>query len=65
MLNMGYQAIRTDRWKFIHYRDLEGMDELYDLQVDPYEMDNIIDAASSLPVLETLKAELSTFQPPR
>ena len=29
---MGYQAVRTERWKYIHYVDLDGMDELYDLR---------------------------------
>lgn len=40
---MGYRAIRTGHWKYIRYTDLEGMDELYDLKHDPYEMRNVID----------------------
>jgi arylsulfatase A-like enzyme len=40
--NMGYQAVRTKRWKYIHYLELEGADELYDLQEDPWELDNRI-----------------------
>jgi N-acetylglucosamine-6-sulfatase len=40
--NMGYRAVRTRRWKYIHYVDLSGADELYDLQNDPYEMTNLI-----------------------
>jgi N-acetylglucosamine-6-sulfatase len=43
--NMGYQAVRTRRWKYIHYRDLTGADELYDLATDPYEMKNLITTA--------------------
>lgn len=39
---MGYRAIRTARWKYIRYRELDGMDELYDLLNDPYEMQNVI-----------------------
>ncbi len=39
---MGYQAVRTHDWKYIHYVDMEGMDELYDLNRDPYEMRNRI-----------------------
>ena len=39
---MGYQAVRTERWKYIHYRDLEGADELYDLRTDPFELKNRI-----------------------
>ena len=42
VLTMGYRAIRTERWKYIRYLDLEGMDELYDLRADPYEMRNVI-----------------------
>lgn len=36
--DMGYQAVRTTRHKYIHYLELPGMDELYDLEADPYEM---------------------------
>ena len=32
---MGYQAVRTERYKYIHYTELSGMDELYDLRSDP------------------------------
>jgi N-acetylglucosamine-6-sulfatase len=38
--HMGYRAIRTGRWKLIHYTELTDMDELYDLEADPYEMQN-------------------------
>lgn len=41
MVAMGYRAVRTERWKYIRYTDLEGMDELYDLWSDPYEMCNL------------------------
>jgi arylsulfatase A-like enzyme len=40
--NMGYQAIRTDRYKFIRYSSLSGMDELYDLKRDPHELNNLL-----------------------
>jgi N-acetylglucosamine-6-sulfatase len=41
--NMGYKAVRTRNHKYIHYTDLKGMDKLYDLREDPYEMHNVID----------------------
>src|SRR5437762_306339 len=41
MSNMGYQAIRDGRWKYIHYVDLDRVDELYDLKADSYEMNNL------------------------
>jgi arylsulfatase A-like enzyme len=58
MDRMGYQAVRTDRWKLIHYTDLRGMDEVYDLQTDPYEMHNRIDDPAAKPALEQLRVEL-------
>ncbi len=42
LVTMGYKAVRTKRWKYIHYLELDGMDELYDLKTDPYEMNNLI-----------------------
>ena len=62
VLKMGYKAVRTQRYKYIHYTDLKGMDELYDLKNDPYEMQNIIDDLSSQAALEKLKAELARLQ---
>jgi N-acetylglucosamine-6-sulfatase len=55
--NMGYQTVRTDRWKYIHYRDLADSDELYDLRSDPYELTNRIQDPSLKPTLAELKAE--------
>ena len=56
--NMGYRAVRTERWKYIHYVDLADCDELYDLDADPYELNNRIGDATVAGVVEELKAEL-------
>ena len=37
-----WQAVRTARWKYVHYTEREGADELYDLKADPGEMKNLI-----------------------
>jgi N-acetylglucosamine-6-sulfatase len=37
-----WQAVRTTGWKYIHYPELEGMDELYDLRADPHEVRNLV-----------------------
>ena len=55
---MGYKAVRTDRYKYIEYADLDGVDELYDLQDDPYELHNVIDDEGAAVVLADMKAEL-------
>ena len=54
-----WQGVRTARWKYTHYTDLEGMDELYDLQADPYEMKNVIGEPSAAAALKEMKAELA------
>ena len=56
---MGYKAVRTERYKYIQYTDLEGMDELYDLQADPYEMNNVIDNPEAAQLLMDMQAELA------
>mgnify|MGYP001814907210 CR=1 FL=1 len=56
---MGYKAVRTDRHKYIRYEDLEGMDELYDLGADPYELRNVIDDPNYADVLNDMQAELN------
>ena len=55
---MGYKAVRTNRMKYIRYEDLDGMDELYDLASDPYEMRNVIDDPRYAEELAEMQAEL-------
>lgn len=58
MLQMGYQAVRNARWKYIHYLELHGMDELYDLKRDPYERKNLIAEPGAAKALTAMKREL-------
>jgi N-acetylglucosamine-6-sulfatase len=57
--NMGYHAIRTERWKYVHYLELPGMDELYDLRADPFEMRNVIDDPNSRKARAEMESELA------
>ena len=44
LVGMTYKAVRTDRYKYIHWvnRARNGeLDELYDLERDPYELINV------------------------
>ncbi len=61
MDHMGYKAIRTDRYKYIRYVDLDNMDELYDLETDPDEMENVIASSDYADVLEEMKKELDAL----
>jgi N-acetylglucosamine-6-sulfatase len=58
MDKMGYQAVRSQRYTYIQYTDLKDMDELYDLQADPYQTRNLIHAVEMRPVLARMRAEM-------
>jgi len=42
IVGMSYKAVRTERAKLIHWLHKDGVDELYDLERDPYEIENRI-----------------------
>jgi hypothetical protein len=53
--------VRTGRYKYIRYLELPGMDELYDLEVDPYELDKLMGSSREevlLPYVQTWMARL-------
>ena len=61
LVGMTYKAVRTDRWKYIHWvnRGVAGeLDELYDLDADPYEIRNLNASRTAAPVRERLRREL-------
>jgi N-acetylglucosamine-6-sulfatase len=61
--NMGYRAVRTDRHKYIEYRELDGMNELYDLAGDPFEERNLVGVDGSAPTLARMQSELRRLRP--
>ncbi len=56
---MGYQALRTTRWKLIHYLELPDSDELYDLDADPSELRNLISDPAHAQTLGDLRSRLA------
>jgi arylsulfatase A-like enzyme len=60
---MGYKAVRTERYKYIQYTELAGMDELYDLKADPYELKNLVNDPHANTVLAEMKLELEKLLP--
>ncbi len=60
-VRMGYRAIRTRRWKHIRYTELDGMDELYDLRADPYEIRNLAGNPRVARVTDRLRADLDSL----
>ncbi len=61
LVGMSYKAVRTDRHKLIHWvnRGRAGeLDELYDLERDPFELTNLIASRAAAPVRARLTREL-------
>jgi len=61
LVNMTYKAVRTDRYKYIHWVNrnrARELDELYDLDADPYELTNLIHRGKYRPIRERLRREL-------
>jgi arylsulfatase A-like enzyme len=58
IVGMSYKAVRTERHKLIHWVHKEGVDELYDLERDPYEMTNVIADAGYAALRKELQKEL-------
>jgi N-acetylglucosamine-6-sulfatase len=55
----GYQAIRTGTHKYVEYNN--GEKEVYDLEADPYELDNVYESADPS-LLKDLKAKLEALK---
>ena len=62
LVSMSYKAVRTDRYKYIHWVNRDdgqgSLDELYDLDKDPYELRNLNRSRVLAPVREKLRKEL-------
>jgi N-acetylglucosamine-6-sulfatase len=61
LIGMTYKAIRTERYKLIHWvnRGTAGeLDELYDLEKDPFELKNLINSRAHASIRAKLHREL-------
>jgi arylsulfatase A-like enzyme len=61
LVGMTYKAVRTDRHKYIHWvnRGRSGeLDELYDLDKDPFELRNLAGSKALASVRARLQGEL-------
>ena len=58
LMDMDYRALRTARHKYVHWVRYPELDELYDLEADPYELTNLAREASSAALRTALRAEL-------
>ena len=64
LIGMTYKAIRTERYKLIHWvnRGTAGeLDELYDLRKDPFELKNLIRSKAYAAIREKLHRDLKVL----
>ena len=59
LVGMTYKAVRTERAKLIHWVNRDGVDELYDLAADPYELRNLHDDPAHARERQELRRELA------
>lgn len=59
MLDMSYKVVLKDRFKLIHWLEQDGVDELYDLVDDPFEMSNLIDDQTYAETVAEMRTELA------
>jgi arylsulfatase A-like enzyme len=59
--HMGYHALRTHQYKYIRYTELDNMDELYDLQSDPYELDNLLPTRAPPELTESMSTRIDAL----
>ena len=58
LVDMDYRAVRTERYKYIHWMQHPDENELYDLVEDPYEKKNLIHEEGMADVLAEMKQRL-------
>ncbi|MBT7702463.1 MAG: DUF4976 domain-containing protein [Verrucomicrobia bacterium] len=57
------EGVRTERWKYIHYRGTKPVqEELFDLQADPREMNDLSKSPEYSEKLNKLRARNSEFK---
>lgn len=59
LIDTDYKALRTERYKYIHWFKHEGKNELYDLLEDPYEMNNLIGEENMQDLINELEVQLA------
>lgn len=54
-----WKAARNEDWIYVHYDDVKGVDELFNIKKDRYQTNNLINDPKSANQLAKMKAELA------
>ena len=52
------EGIRTEQWKYFRYRNINAPEELYDLENDPQELDNLASNKEYKNILQNMRNKL-------
>ena len=58
LVDASYKLIRSGKYKYIHWIHHKDRDELYDLEEDPYELNNVINVQQMKQIVSDLRQEL-------
>jgi N-acetylglucosamine-6-sulfatase len=58
LMEVDYRAVRTDRYKYIHWVKFPDQDELYDLRTDSLERHNVARDPAMAAVRARMRGEL-------
>jgi arylsulfatase A-like enzyme len=57
------EGVRTERWKYIHYLDTDPVqEELFDLQTDPLEQNNLVADPAHAEIVEKLRTRRDQYR---
>jgi N-acetylglucosamine-6-sulfatase len=59
LIDTDYKALRTERYKYIHWYKHENKNELYDLISDPFEMKNLVNEKNMQGIKKELEGKLA------
>lgn len=59
LIDTDYKALRTQRYKYIHWYKQENKNELYDLINDPFEMKNLVNEKNMQGIKKELEGKLA------
>ena len=59
LIDTDYKALRTERYKYIHWYKHENKNELYDLVNDPFEMKNLVNETNMREIKKELENALA------
>jgi len=59
LIDTDYKALRTERYKYIHWFKKDNKNELYDLLEDPFELNNLYGQDDMQKIVKEMEQQLA------